>query len=186
MYETLLHQPDGIFDLGRAGKHMEQAQWPRMLGGDNFIGLPNLMKPGNAGAMVGITLLPKCKLLAAEDKDPQLRMGTSKRLREASSTIREYLNSPYLKYLNVERTATMYGTIVDESDDDDDGTESRGNYQRISECRDLRPQQFFTTLPCIADKASVMVLGLEHGTPFGTMGKGRGRCKNGTFLHEVL
>ncbi len=105
MYETLLYQPEGIFDLGRAGKHMEQAQWPRMLGGDSFIGLPNLMKPGSAGAMVGITLLPKCKLLAAEDEDPQLwRMGSSKRLREASSTIREYLNSPYLRYLTVERT----------------------------------------------------------------------------------
>ena len=73
---------------------MEQAQWPRMLGGDNlnFIGLPNLMRPASAGAMVGIThLLPKCNLLAAEDnKDPQLRhMSNSKRLREASSTIRE-------------------------------------------------------------------------------------------------
>ena len=73
MYETLLHQPEGIFDLGRAGKHMEQAQWPRMLGGDNFIGLPNLMKPASAGAMVGIThggsvtrLLPKYNLLAAD------------------------------------------------------------------------------------------------------------------------
>jgi hypothetical protein len=77
MYETLLHhwQPEGPFDLGRAGKHMEQAQWPRMLGGDNFIGLPNLlvMRPASAGAMVGITYpLPKCnlRLLAVEDKDP--------------------------------------------------------------------------------------------------------------------
>ena len=49
---------------------MEQAQWPRMLGGDNFIGLPNLMRPASAGAMVGIThLLPKCNLLPAEDSD---------------------------------------------------------------------------------------------------------------------
>ena len=64
----MLHQREGTFDLGRAEKHMEQ--WPRMLGGDNFIGLPSLlvMKPASAGAMVGIThLLPKCKLLAAED-----------------------------------------------------------------------------------------------------------------------
>ncbi len=158
MYESLNHQPECAFDLGRAGKHMEQAQWPRMLGGDNFIGLPNLMQPASAGAMVGIThLLPKCKMLAAEDKDPQLwHMSNSKRLREASSTIRPYLRSPYLKHLNVERTARMYGTIVDKSDDDDDGTAPRGNYQRISECRSLRPQQFFTTLRCIADKASVM------------------------------
>jgi hypothetical protein len=158
MYETLLHQPEGTFDLGRAGKHMEQAQWPRMLGGDNFIGLPNLMRPASAGAMVGIThLLPKCNLLAAEDKDPQLwHLSNSKRLREASSTIREYLESPYLKYLNVERTGRMYGTIVDKSDDDEDGTEPRGNYQRIRECRDCQPQMFFTTLQCIEDKASVM------------------------------
>jgi hypothetical protein len=160
MYETLLHQPEGTFDLGRAGKHMEQAQWPRTLGGDNFIGLPNLMKTASAGAMVGIThLLPKCNLLAAGDKDPQLwHMSNSKRLRDASSTIlvREYLESRYLKHLNVERTGKMYGTIVDKSDDDEDGSEPRGNYQRIGECRELKPQQFFTTLQCIEDKARVM------------------------------
>ena len=105
---------------------MEQGQWPRMLGGENFIGLPTLMKPASAGAMVGTThLLPKCSalavqsLLAAEDKDPQLwhtTWGRSNptRLKDAPSTIREYLNlkSPYLKYLtwNVERTAKLYGT----------------------------------------------------------------------------
>ena len=104
-----------------------------LLGGDNFIGLPNLMRPASAsaGAMVGIThLLPKCNLLAAEDKDPQLwHLSNATRLREASSTIREYLESRYLKYLNVERTGKMYGTIADKSDDDEDGTEPRGNYQ---------------------------------------------------------
>jgi hypothetical protein len=62
--ETLLQQPEGTFDLGlgRAGKHMEQAQWPRMLGGDNFIGLPNLMRPARAGAMVGIDHAPTAKV----------------------------------------------------------------------------------------------------------------------------
>ena len=128
---------------------MEQAQWPRMLGGDNFIGLPSLMRPASAGAMVGIThLLPRCNLLAVEDKDPQLwHLSNSKRLREASSSIREYLESRYLKHLNVERTGKMYGTIVDRSDDDEDGTEPRGtgNYQRIGKCRGLEPQKFFTT-----------------------------------------
>ena len=106
--ETLLRQPEGTFELGRAGKHMEQAQSPRMLGGDNFIGLPTstLIKPASAGAMVGIThLLSTCNLLAAEDKDPQLwhttrRRSNPKRLREAPSTImiRGYLpeKSPYL------------------------------------------------------------------------------------------
>ncbi len=58
-------------------------------------------------------------------------MSNSKRLREASRTIREYLESRYLKYLNVERTGKMYGTIVGKSDDDEDGTEPRGIYQRI-------------------------------------------------------
>ncbi len=127
MYETLLHQPEGTFDLGRAGKHMEQAQWPRMLGGDNVIGLPNLRRPANAGVMVGITrLLPKCNLLAVEDKDPQLwHLSNSKRLREASSTIREYLDSRHLKYLNVERTGKMYGTIVDKPGDESPTTQSR-------------------------------------------------------------
>jgi hypothetical protein len=57
-------------------------------------------------------MLPKCNLLAVEDKDPQLwhlSNSDSKRLREASSTIREYLEGRYLKYLNVERTGRMYG-----------------------------------------------------------------------------
>ncbi len=98
---------------------------------------------------MGIThLLPKCNLLAVEDKDPQLwhrDLSNSKRLREASSSIRGYLESRYLKYLNVEKTGKMYGTIVDRSDDDEDGTEPRGNYQRTGECRELEPQKFFTT-----------------------------------------
>jgi hypothetical protein len=29
-----------------------------------------------------------------------------------------------------------------------------GNYQRIGECGELKPQQFFTTLQCIVDKAA--------------------------------
>ncbi len=53
--------------------------------------------------------------------------------------------------MNVERTGHMYGTIVDKSDDDQDGSEplASGNYQRIGECRELKPQQpeSFTTLP---------------------------------------
>ena len=54
----------------------------------------------------------------------------------------------------------MHGTIADKSDDDEDGTEPRGNHQRIGECpgraSGLQPQKFFTTLQCIEDKASVM------------------------------
>ena len=75
-------------------------------------------------------------------------MSNSKRLREAStrSTIREYPESRYLKHLNVERTGKLYGAIADKSDDDEDGSEPRGNYQRIGECGELKPQQLFTTL----------------------------------------
>ncbi len=97
------------------------------------------------------------------DSDPQLwHLSNSKRLREASSSesIREYLESRYLKYLNVGslRTGKMYGTIADKPGDDVDGTEPRGNYhwQRIGECRELEPQKFFTTLQCTEDKACVM------------------------------
>ena len=96
-------------------------------------------------------------LLAVEDKDPQLwHLSNSRRLREASSSIREYLESRYLTYLNVERTGKMYGTIVARSDDDEDETEPRGNYRRIGKCRGLEPQTFFTTLQCIEDKAREM------------------------------
>jgi hypothetical protein len=144
---------------------MEQAQWPRMLEGDNFIGLPNLMRPasGDGGhhAPTAIVCQSATCWLRRIRAGPQLwHLSNSKRLREASSTIREYLESRHLKYLNVERTGKMYGTIVqvDKSDDDEDGTEPRGNYQRIGECRELKPHhwQFFTTLQCIEDKACVM------------------------------
>ncbi len=57
------------------------------------------------------------------ERNTGLNLNYSKRLREASSSIREYLESRYLKYLNVERTGKMYGTIVDRSDDDEDGSE---------------------------------------------------------------
>ncbi len=46
------------------GATSEQAQWPRMLGGDNFImiGLPNQVRPASAGAMVGIDHAPTAKV----------------------------------------------------------------------------------------------------------------------------
>ena len=107
-----------------------------------------------------------------EDKDPQLwHLSNSKRLREASSSIRKYLESRYLKHLNVERTGKMYGTIVDRSDDDEDGTESRGNYQRIGECRDKKPQQLFQPLQCVEDEACVI------GRPDGARGGPTIECR---------
>ena len=64
-------------------------------------------------------------------------------------------------HMQSQRTAKispkMYGAVADQSNNDEDGADSaepRGNYQRISDCRSLRPQQPFTTLQCIADKAS--------------------------------
>ena len=157
-YAALLRQPEGTFDPGQPGRHFEQAELPRNLGGLNFISLLSLMKPAGAGAMVGILdLLPKCSLLTDLARDPQpWHQSDSQRVSLASSTIRQYLESPYLKHLNVPRTMQMYEAIVDASEEADNQDEPRGNYQKIGSCRDKRAQQFFTTLQCIENKASLM------------------------------
>ena len=55
-------------------------------------------------------LLAQCKLLATEARDPQQLewykwQCTPARLREASTSIRAVLNSPYLGYMNNPKTA---------------------------------------------------------------------------------
>ena len=71
-YEQLLQQPAGTFHPRQPGRHKEQAELPRHLGGYNLPTLVNLHEPAAAGAMLGIIdLLAQCKLLEAEERDPQ-------------------------------------------------------------------------------------------------------------------
>ncbi len=46
--------------------------------------------------------------------------SNSERLRRASTSIEKFLGSPYLKHLNVPRTAEVYEAIVDPPDETDD------------------------------------------------------------------
>ena len=65
--------------------------------------------------MVGIIdLLAQCKLLAPEARDPlQWHLCTSARLRDASTSIKALIGSPYFKFMNTPKTAEAYWTLVD-------------------------------------------------------------------------
>ena len=114
-YEELLQQPAGTFHPGQPGRHKEQAELPRHYGGYNLPTLKNLHEPAAAGAMVGIIdLLAQCKLLGAEERDPeQWYKCTSARLRGASTSIKALLDSPYFAYMNNPKTAEIYSVLVD-------------------------------------------------------------------------
>ena len=63
--------------------------------------------------MVGIIdLLAQCSLLGAEEKDPmQWYKCTSPRLRDASTSIKALLDSPYFAYMNNPKTAEIYQAL---------------------------------------------------------------------------
>jgi hypothetical protein len=98
--------------------------------------------------MVGvIDLLAQCKLLEAEERDPrQWYKCTSARLRDASTSIKALLDSPYLAYVNNPKTAEIYCTLVDppiegeaNSNRDRDGYPTgTANFQKISACQRQR------------------------------------------------
>ena len=114
-YEQLLQQPAGTFHPKQPGRHKEQAELPRHHGGYSQPTLVNLHEPAAAGAMVGIIdYLAQCKLLEAEERDPQQWYNcTSARLRDASKSIRAMLDSPYFHHMNNPKTAEVYWTLVD-------------------------------------------------------------------------
>ena len=106
-YEQFLQQPAlaGTFHPRQPGRHKEQADLPRHHGGYNQPTLVNLHEPAAAGAMVGIVdYLTQCKLLEAEERDPQQWYKcTSARLRDASNSIKAMLDSPYFHYMKTRR-----------------------------------------------------------------------------------
>jgi hypothetical protein len=64
-------------------------------------------------------------------------------------------NSPYLEWPNIAKTAKMW-TIVDPPIEGEDACKPRANFQKISLCRALQPQRFFSTIRFIEIKASLM------------------------------
>ena len=99
---------------------------PRLQGGYNLPTLANTHEPAAAGAMVGriTALLAQCQLLpSAEARDPQQwYLCTSARLRDASTSFKKLLDSPYLRraFMKNPKTADMYWTLVDSPIDGED------------------------------------------------------------------
>jgi hypothetical protein len=159
-YEQLLMQPKGTFHPSHPGKHKEQSELPRHHGGNNLPVPPlaKLHEPAAAGAMVGIVdFLAKCKLLPPDARDPQQwHRCTSARLRDASTSIRTLIGSPYFKYMNTPKTAEIFWTLVDPPIEGDDNSEPRANYQKIHLCRALNMQKFLTEIRFTEIKAGLM------------------------------
>jgi hypothetical protein len=157
-YEKLLQQPAGTFHPGQPGLHKEQAGLPRHEGGYNLPTMVNVQEPAAAGAMVGIiSLLAQCSLLEAEEKDPQQWYKcTSARLRDASTSIKAMLDSPYFAYMNNPRTAEIYSTLVDPPIEGETNPNPKGNFQKISACQRQRTQYLFTAIRSTEIKASLM------------------------------
>jgi hypothetical protein len=120
--------------------------------------LRNLHEPAAAGAMVGIiNLLGQCKLLGAEEKDPQQWYKcTSARLRGASTSIKALLASPYFVYMNNPRTAEIYLTLVDPPIEGETDPNPKANFQKISECQRQNAQMLFSAIRYTEIKARLM------------------------------
>jgi len=157
-YEKLLQQPAGTFNPGQPGWHREQSELPRHLGGFNLPTLVTVQEPAAAGAMVGIIgYLAQCKLLGAEERDPQQWFKCeSARLRDTSSSIKALLDSPYFHYMNTPKTAEMYWTLVDPPIDGESNSRPKANFQKISDCRSQNTQMLFSLIRFTEIKAALM------------------------------
>ncbi len=93
----------------------------------------NLHEPAVAGAMVGIIdLLAQCMLLEAEERDPQQWCKcTSARLRDASTSIKALLDSPYFSYTNNPKTGEIYSTLVDPPIEGETNPKSQGQLPKV-------------------------------------------------------
>ena len=108
--------------------------------------------------MVGIIdYLAQCKLLEAEERDPQQWYKcTSARLRDASESIKAMLASQYFDYMNTPKTAEIYWTLVDSPIEGENNSKPKANFQKISACQRLRSQMLFTELRNTEIKAGLM------------------------------
>jgi hypothetical protein len=131
-----------------------------MAPGYNLPTLGNLHEPAAAGAMVGIIdLLAQCKLLEAEERDPQKWYKcTSARLRDASTSIKAVLDSPYFSYMNNPKTALaeIYSILVDSPIEGETNPNPKANFQKSSECQRHNAQQLFSEIRFTEIKARLM------------------------------
>ena len=108
--------------------------------------------------MVGIIdYLAQCKLLEAEERDPQQWYKcTSARLRDASESIKAMLASQYFDYMNTPKTAEIYWTLVDSPIEGENNSKPKANFQKISACQRLQSQMLFTEIRNTEIKADLM------------------------------
>ena len=120
--------------------------------------LKNLQAPAAAGAMVGIIdLLAQCSLLGPEERDPmQWFKCTSPRLRDASTSIKALLDSPYFSYMNNPKTAEMYKALVDPPIEGETNPNPKANFQKIPACQRLGAQQLFSEIRFTEIKAGMI------------------------------
>ena len=108
--------------------------------------------------MVGIIdYLARCKLLEAEERDSQQWYRCeSTRLRDASTSIKAMLNSPYFKYMDNPKTAEIYWTLVDPPIEGESNSKPKANFQKIAAWTRLNLQKFFSEVRFTEIKATLM------------------------------
>ena len=103
--------------------------------------------------------LARCKLLEAEERDPQQWYKCeSTRLRDASSSIKAMLNSPYFDYMNTPKTAEIYWTLrlVDPPIEGESNSRPKANFQKIAACQRQNSQELFSGIRFTEIKAALM------------------------------
>ena len=87
--------------------------------------------------------LARCKLLEAEERDPQQWYKCkSTRLRDASTSIKAMLDSPYFKYMDNPKTAEIYWTLVDPPIEGESNSKPKANFQKIAACQRQNSRKF--------------------------------------------
>ena len=81
---------------------------------------------------------------------------TSPRLRDASTSIKALLDSPYFAYMNNPKTAEIYQALVDPPIEGETNPNPKANFQKISACQRLGAQQFFSEIRFTEIKAHMM------------------------------
>ena len=105
-----------------------------------------------------IDFLARCKLLEAEERDSQQSWYRceSTRLRDASTSIKAMLNSPYFEYMDNPKTAEIYWTLVDPPIEGESNSGPKANFQKIDACQHLNAQELFTEIRSTEIKADLM------------------------------
>jgi hypothetical protein len=81
---------------------------------------------------------------------------TSPRLRDASTSIKALLDSPYFPYMNNPKTAEIYQALVDPPIEGETNPNPKANFQKIPACQRLGAQHLFSEIRFTEIKADMM------------------------------